>query len=93
MAQTVGYFEDDVIYSEGPFVVVNSGRGWRIEAELKGYHCPILPHLSIYEFLELNDLQAHKSSDKEKIEKSVDFLNANVCNGEIKLKGNHWEWY
>ena len=46
MAQQVGYFDDDVAFTEGPFVIVDIW-GWRIEVELKDYHCSVLPDLSL----------------------------------------------
>jgi len=82
MAQICGYFEDNVIYTEGPFVMVQAF-GWRIEAEVKGHKCPTLPDIGIYKLLETNNKQAHKTDNKEKIIESVDWLNLQVKNGLI----------
>ena len=82
MAQKVGYFEDDFEFTEGPFVMVDAG-GWRIEAELTGHKTSVLPHYSIYYFLEYHGYQAHKSKDEKAIAASVDFLNEQVRQGRI----------
>lgn len=89
MAQIVGYMEDNVEYSEGPFVLVHIG-GWRIEAELKGHNCPVLPDPDIYKYLEVRGRLAHKWHIKEEIAASVDFLNEEVRKGNIILKGRVW---
>jgi len=95
MVQVVEYFENDVEYKEGPFVICNPClNGWRIEAEVKGHHCPALPHMSIYELRKLDfpDWPEGKTHDKALAERCCDWLNNLVKKGEITLKGNSWVW-
>ena len=89
MAQIVGYFEDDVIFTEGPFVLVDIW-GWRIEVELKGHNCPVLPHISIYKIREQLDWDLGKTENTELATRVCDQLNQMVRDGEIVLKGNIW---
>jgi len=90
MAQKVGYFENKVTFHEGPFVYTNA-TGFRVEVEMKGHKCPVLPELNIYYLLENNLMTAGKA-DEEDIIKSVDFLNEKVRKGEIILKeGRYWD--
>lgn len=91
MAQKVGYFQNNVVYSEGPFVMCNIG-GWRIEAELKGQSCPCACDPSIYELLESQGLQAHKCNDEKKIIASVNWLNEQVKMGTIRNVNNIWKF-
>lgn len=91
MAQEVHYFENDVIYEEGPFVMTQIN-GWRIEVELKGHRCPVLPMTSIYQMLKENGLYDGKTDDKEKVVKAVDWLNEQVRKGNIILKKEtYWD--
>ncbi len=92
MAQRVGYFEDDVEYKEGPFVMVEAS-GWRIEVELKEHHCPVLPDTSIYKLLEANGYDPYKTNDTQKAEEKVDFLNRKVKEGIIMLEPGTKHWY
>jgi len=89
MAQIVYYMENNVEYTEGPFVLVEAG-GWRIEVELKGHHCPVLPDISIYKLLEAHRLYSGKSDDQQKVANVVDWLNGQVRLGRIALQGNRW---
>ncbi|OHA14616.1 MAG: hypothetical protein A3G49_05495 [Candidatus Sungbacteria bacterium RIFCSPLOWO2_12_FULL_41_11] len=86
MAQEVGYFENNPVYQKGPFVIV-SANGWRIEAELKGHHCPVLPASSIYAMMEKLGLRG-KTNDKEKAALVCDILNGMVRTGQIVLHDN-----
>lgn len=95
MAQRVGYFENHVDYTEGPFVMVDIN-GWRIEAQ--NDHAPngapTLPHPSIYHYLEQNGLQAHKvrptKEGEEQIAHSVNWLNDEVDAGNIVKIDGRW---
>lgn len=62
MAQRVGYFENNVIYKEGPFVMTNAG-GWRIEVEQKGHQCPVMPSMTIVRPASW-PLQRHRPEDR-----------------------------
>lgn len=84
MAQIVGYFENFVEYTEGPFVLVNAN-GWRIEVELKGHYCPVLPDVSIYNTREKLGWPLGKTDDFKKAERVCNELNAMVKRGEIVL--------
>jgi len=89
MTQTVGYFENNVTYMEGPFVMVNAN-GYRIEAELKGHYCPVLPDVSIYLMLEKEKDKAPGKAPDTVIAPLVDWLNEQVKKGRIILEGNQW---
>ncbi len=93
MAQFVGYFEDDVTYTEGPFVVVNAN-GYRIEVENKKSEkkCPCLPPLDIYTLCELYNKTCHKNDDHTIIAATVDWLNQQVKDGVIVLNEKGY-WY
>ncbi len=88
MAQMVGYSENNVVFTEGPFVVVYAG-GYRIEVEQKGHHCPVLPHSSIYEIERRCGLNG-KTLHQEQAVKVCDLLNKMVEMKEIVLVENTW---
>lgn len=90
MAQVVGYYDNDVQYTEGPFVICNAlGNGWRIEAELKGHHCPVLPDASIYTAAKKFGFVG-KTDDKQHAAYVCDRLNQMVREGKISLYRNVW---
>lgn len=90
MAQIVGYYEDNVVFTEGPFVICNPHtNGWRIEVELKEYMCPVLPDLSISKPL-LKLGMPGKTMDKALAERVCDTLNQMVRDGEIVLDDRLW---
>ncbi len=86
MAQQVGYSENNVTYTEGPFVIVYAISGWRIEVELKGHVCPTFPHVSIsYLQKRVNkNWPEGKTQDQKVASKWCDYLNKLVKNGQIK---------
>lgn len=88
MAQVVGLYENNVTFTEGPFVIVNAN-GWRIEAELKGHYCPVLPTTSIFKIVEGLGLLG-KTNDKDLAVAVCDVLNRMVLAGEIVLAGKVW---
>lgn len=89
MAQIVGYFENNVTFTEGPFVLVYIN-GWRIEAEHLMADCPVLPDSSIYEIKNGLGWTAGKTEDKALAIKVCDELNKMVVRGEIVLDGKVW---
>ena len=89
MAQIVGYFENNVIFTEGPFVLVDAC-GWRIEVELVGHKCSVLPHISIYKIREQLGWGLGKTENMELAIRVCDQLNQMVRDGEIILKDNIW---
>lgn len=89
MAQFVRYFEDNVTYTEGPFVAVDIN-GYRIEVELKGWKCPVLPDSSIYSFMRRYKILDGKTENKGRITKAVDWLNNRVKEGKIVLHKDGW---
>jgi hypothetical protein len=90
MAQIVHYWDNDVAYSEGPFVICNAmWNGWRVEVELKGHHCPVLPDISIYPVMKKLGLNG-KTLDQDKAARVCDRLNEMVREGCIALVGNAW---
>ena len=91
MTQVVGYYDNDVTFTEGPFVLCNPrGGGWRVEVELKTHKCPVLPDRSIYLLTLAQGLMSEKTHDFEKASKVCDWLNDQVHNGKIVLDGNCW---
>lgn len=87
MAQRVGYFDNDVTYTEGPFVIVPAN-GWRIEVD-HGGRCPVLPHTSIYRRLRRNGMDFGKTS--EDVQASVcDWLNELVRQGKLVKTDHGW---
>ena len=91
MAQVIGYYENNVTFTEGPFVICNPlANGWRIEVELKGHHCPVLPDLSICRLMESHGWHG-KTHDENKAADICDWLNGLVRCGSIVLYGNSWE--
>ncbi len=93
MAQKVHFMEDNVVFTEGPFVLDNAcSNGWRVEVELKGHKCPVLPDLSIYQLLRTHRLSVYKSFDLIEMERICDWLNEMVRKGAITLAGRCWVW-
>ena len=88
MAQVVGWFENDVKFTEGPFVIVNAN-GWRIEVELVGHHCPVLPSISVIKIAKRLGLHG-KTYNKELAAVVCDSLNTKVQAGEIILHNDCW---
>lgn len=87
MAQKVGYFENNVTFKEGPFVLVDAG-GWRIEVKLRGHHCPVLPHSSIYPIKERLGWPLGKINDTVRATLVCDKLNEMVRAGKIVEQDN-----
>lgn len=84
MAQVVGYFQNDVVFTEGPFVIVYAG-GWRIEVEQKDKNHPIMTTLSIDRHIKRLGIPYGKTRDQELAATVCDGLNAMVRAGEIVL--------
>ncbi|RLC65869.1 MAG: hypothetical protein DRI48_06015 [Chloroflexi bacterium] len=91
MAQQVGYFEDNVDYAEGPFVIVFIN-GWRIEVQQDGCKCPVLPDGSIYVLRKKVFGRDWKMSSREEAERVCDYLNSLVSQGEITKVHGVWVW-
>lgn len=89
MAQIVGYFQDDVIYTEGPFVLVEAN-GWRIETELEGHRYPVLPDPSIYELRYNLGWGPGKTHDFDLAVNVCDTLNQMTKDGRLIKKGRWW---
>lgn len=90
MAQVVGYFQNNVTFTEGPFVIVERN-GWRIEVEQKGCNWSILPDSSIYKIVERRFGLCGKTTDRSLIEKVCDGLNQMVRDSAIVLSP-HGTW-
>jgi hypothetical protein len=92
MAVKVEYFTDidqqPDMFSEGPFVMVNALGQWRIECQMVGGHCPVMPSSSIYDLLRIEGIHYAKSSDELAVGRTVDWLNARVKEGVITLRNN-----
>jgi hypothetical protein len=92
MAQRIGYFEDNVTFTEGPFVMVNAG-GWRIEAS-NGQEAgcnAVMPDLSIYRLAKDWGYEG-KRSNPALMEPIVDRLNEWVREGKI-VQRDTGGWY
>lgn len=98
MAQEVGYYDNDVTFTEGPFVICRMGppggpiTGWRIEAEMKGNLCPVIPDYSIYQVERMLGMTSG-TTDRNLAVKVCDELNQMVRNGQIILDpkyGKSW---
>jgi len=96
MAKGIGYMEDfrdeahrAEVFSEGPFVVCQVGDGFRLEAELVGWKCPVLPDLSIYPIKERLGLLG-VTRDESLAATVCDQLNRMVREGLIVRDGNDW---
>jgi len=89
MAQQVAYFANNVVYTEGPFVHSSIGR---IEVEMPGHHCPVLPDPSVYYLLDAERRDYHHGAKVgiEKLGPVIDFLNQQVIMGRIQLKNRLW---
>jgi hypothetical protein len=87
MAKVVGYFDDDVVFGDEPFVLTNPyGNGFRIEAQIPARGgTPCLPDASIYDLLRTTPFGTGKWMDYEVAAKACDFLNAQVKAGTIHL--------
>jgi hypothetical protein len=91
MAQEVGFFENNVVFLEGPFVISNPlGNGWRIEVELKDHYCPVLPNGEITDFIEAAGFRDEKFWLREDAARLCDWLNEQVKLGNITLRGRAW---
>jgi hypothetical protein len=86
MAQKVGYFENDVVFTEGPFVLVNVG-GWRIEVwNGRDTGCnSVVPGASIYRLKEQLGWPVGKMTNTELAERVCNTLNEMVKSGKIEL--------
>jgi len=90
MAQVVGYFQNNVIFEEGPFVLCFNPGGFRIEVELRGHICPVLPDLSIYKLLKAETECPIGNTRRELKEPWADWLNRQVKAGRIVMQENRW---
>ena len=81
MAQIVSYFDKNVSFKEGPFVVVNIN-GFRIECQHHDSSDPCLPMSSIYKVMAILGYEG-KSNDKELAFWVCDQLNQMVKDGLI----------
>jgi len=83
MAQVVGFFENDTVYLEGPFVLGAPpiGSTMRIECESPGVRNSVMVHPTIYEMLdqERPGWRGNKAA-------AVDWLNAQTREQRIVLQ-------
>ena len=91
MAQVVDYFEDNITYKEGPFVVTRlfgNDYNTRVEVELVGHARPVLPHSSIYRLM--SDLRLPPRGKLQNVSRTVNKLNMMVEEEQIKLVNSWW---
>ena len=91
MAQVVGYHEDNVVFVEGPFVIVDAG-GWRIECEMGLVGCnSTLCDISINRLSEAErGHRLRKYEEKKHAARECDWLNEQARNGRIIQEGLSW---
>lgn len=93
MSQVVKYYQNDVVFTEGPFVCCQLGsESYRVEAECKASKnpgCPALPDISIVRLLEDEGFNSAYTNLKG-CAKVVDFLNGLVREGKIILSVDGW---
>lgn len=90
MVQVVGYFENNVTFTEGPFVAVQVN-GWRIECEIRGGLCPALPDITIHRMLEKEKGKVPgKLTTLERLAPYIEWLNEQVKAGRIVPSGINW---
>jgi hypothetical protein len=94
MAQRVSYLEDEVTFTEGPFVMVTTfGRSgvtphppeWRLEVELKKYRCSVLPDISVIRLLREEKGWTTLRGPEKLVEAMVNWANLQVERGVIAL--------
>ena len=91
MAQKVRFCQNNVIFTEGPFVLTSFGGEYRIEVELKGHRCPVLPDADIFALIRgYGRFATAWAHSYDELEKTVDWLNSLVKSGEITLQGKVW---
>lgn len=87
--QEVTFGDNNVTYKHGPFVISSTLGGFRVEAERKGHHCPVLPDPTIYRMCEQKVGPLLKTT-KERAKKQAAYLNEQVKLGAIVLQGKTW---
>jgi len=90
MARIVNYWADETPFDKGPFVLCALNGLYRIEVEFKGWECPVLMDVSIYDLLRKETTCPVGFSLQEKVEPWVDWLNEQVRKGRIVLDGRVW---
>jgi len=91
MAQHVGYFENNVRFEEGPFVVCDLAitAAYRIEAELVGHRCPVQVDSSVFRLL-LRFGLCGNGRDRRLVDAVCDKLNELVRAGLITRPRRCW---
>lgn len=89
MAREIRYWQDNDprLFVDGPFVVVDTFGGFRVEAEFKNHNTTVLPDRSVANLVNKDLLYTRV---RREAHKCADCLNALVREGEIILKGNCW---
>lgn len=94
MAQRVGYYENNVEFTEGPFVIVRRTDRWRIECELRTdaeCNC-VIPEASILDLF-YNERGVRMTWFNELMaEEHCDWLNSQVFQERIILHEKGY-WY
>jgi len=92
MAQIVTYGENNVEYTEGPFVVCAiGGDKYRVEAQRLNHVCPVIPDDSVIDMLATEmGFTCACYKDCAKCALTADWLNRRVRSGVICLSGNVW---
>ena len=92
MAQRVGYFEDNVVFTEGPFVMVNAN-GWRIESSDGQEHGCNCVHIDrSVRMLAVGLGYQGKRDDPALVEPIVDKLNK-LVREEVIVQRESGTWY
>ena len=90
--QVVGYYENDVTFEYGPFVVcrITGMNHCRIEVEVKGSSCPCLCDPSVYKMLRVETECPIGCTHYDRIAPWVEWLNNRVRDKQIVLAGTLW---
>lgn len=90
MAQILRCGETPQTFTEGPFIGVSLyPNGFRVEVELKGHHCTVLPDDSVYRYMKHRGIMLGWMGHDE-IKRTVDHLNSMVVNRSITVDGRAW---
>jgi len=86
MAQIVDYFQENIEFTEGPFVLCRTPAGYRIECESKSHLFTVVLDFSILLFLEKQLYYDPNDLSKKANKPWVDHLNNLVREGKIVLE-------
>lgn len=88
--QHVSYWQNDIEYAEGPFVVCDlPGQAYRIEAEMLDHHTSVYTHHSVYEVQRQLGMVGN-TDNRTLVDGVCGVLNRMVTEGKIVRLGREW---